>query len=159
MRIGAGEVRDLAITTLYELGSEGGAIPSQERDLVVWLAPNRLGVLDVTDAATPRPRGTVAIAGGPVSLTVASVYNQPFLQTFVLTTGPAGLTITDLARPDQLRNVGTIQGFAGSADIAMESFPLDRSVDSTGAPIMDVSHESARWLDKDRVPAGSSASR
>ena len=30
----------------------------------------------------------------------------------------------------------------------MEEFPLDRTVDSAGEPIMDVSHEDARWLDQ-----------
>ena len=149
MRVGAGEVRDLAVTTLYELGSEGGAIPTQERDLVVWLAPNRLGVLDVTDAANPKPRGSVPIGGDPRALTVASLYNQPFLRTFVLTAGEGGVTLTDLGRPDELRNLAAVPTLRGSHDIAMEEFPLDRTVDASGAPIMDVSHEDARWLDQE----------
>ncbi len=146
MRVGAGEIRDVAITTLYELGSEGGAIPTQERDLIVWLAPNRLGVLDVTDSATPRPRGSVAIGGDPRSLTIASMYNQPFLRTFAITAGEGGATLTDLGRPDEVRNLASVPTLRGSFDIGMEEFPLDRTVDASGAPIMDVSHEGARWL-------------
>ena len=147
MTLGAGRVRDVALATHYELGSEGGAIPTRERDLIFWLTDNQLGVLDVTDAATPRPRGVAPVAGGGRALTLARVYNPPFLQSFVLVQTAAGLSVVDAQRPDRPQVVASIAALAGGRDVAMEEFDLDRTVDRTGAPIMDVSHEGARWLD------------
>ena len=37
----------------------------------------------------------------------------------------------------------------GAFDVDIEEFPLDRTVDASGNPIMDVSHEDARWLRQD----------
>ncbi len=146
MQVGNGLVSDVAMGTIYELGSEGGAIPTQERDFVFAINNNALALVDVTDPTAPQFKGAVGIAAGARSLRVARIYNPPFLQTMVIVTGNAGVQIIDVTRPTKPEIVATLNTAIESFDLALEEFPLDRTVDSTGAPIMDVSHADARWL-------------
>lgn len=145
-------IADLAMGTVYELGSEGGAIPSRERDYVVAVGrfPSSLLLcIDVTDPMTPRPGGFATIRDGTRAVSLARVYNPPFLQTLAVTAGPAGTEILDLTRPAKPLVIATLASGAGGYDVDMEEFPLDRTVDSAGRPIMDVSHEGARWLSQE----------
>ena len=54
--------------------------------------------------------------------------------------------ITDFEQTARPTLLATVPGTGLGWDVGMEEFPLDRTVDSTGAPIMDISHEDARWL-------------
>ena len=152
LHLGNGPIADVALGTVYELGSEGGAIPTQERDIAFVLQRDgRLALHDVTDPTDLRAagaRGEVRAADGARALHVARVYNPPFLQTHVLVGGLGGLQIVDVSRPAQPRLLATVAGTALTEDLDLEEFPLDRTMDSAGSPIMDVSHAGARWLDQ-----------
>jgi hypothetical protein len=145
-------IHDVALCTLYELGSEGGAIPSQERDFAFVLydegGPPSLLALDVTNPAEPAFRGKVELRADARSLQVARVYNPPFLQTFVVTVGQNGTQIVDVSKPDRPALVASLNEPRAAWSVALEEFPLDRTVDADGRPIMDVSHEGARWFDR-----------
>ena len=93
-------------------------------------------------------RGTVGLNGATNAVRVARVYNPPFLQTFAVTTNPAGIQLVDVSRPTAPTLVATVNTSPGAMDLVLEEFPLDRTVDSLGAPLMDVSHEGARWLNQ-----------
>ena len=143
-----GRIQDLELATVYELGSEGGAIPSQERDLVFALNGEQLAILDVTDptaVAAATVKGNVGV-GEMRSIHLARVYTPPFLTTFAVVAGAAGVRLVDVTRPNRPTIVATIAGTGLAHDLAIEEFPLDRTVDATGSPIMDISHEGARWL-------------
>ncbi len=149
----SGRVQDIEIATLYELGSEGGAIPTQERDLVFALNGAQLAILDVTDptavtAATVK--GNVGV-GDMRSLRLARVYTPPFLTTFVVTAGAGGVRLVNVSRPAEPTIAATVAGTGLAFDVAVEEFPLDRTVDAAGEPIMDISHEGARWLSQDEL--------
>lgn len=145
-------ILDVALVTQYELGSEGGAIPSQERDLSYILleegGANTLLVLDVTDPVSPSFRGSVRLRNQTRSISVARVYNPPFLQTYVVTAGALGTQIVDVSKPDQPAIAATLNFPLAAFAVELEEFPLDRTMDADGKPVMDVSHEGARWLDQ-----------
>lgn len=141
-------VADVALATVYELGSDGGAIPTRERDHVVAVTPGRISMVDVTDPRRPTLRSGQTTVGAPRDLELLRVYNPPFLQTFAVVAGAEQLVIHDLGAPDQVSRVAALTNAPGTYDVEMEFFPLDRTVDADGRPIMDVSHEDARWLDE-----------
>lgn len=143
------QVADVALATVYELGSDGGAIPSRERDLLFAAAgapPRRsLAVIDVSDPAIPTLAGTADLRADVRSIRLARVYNAPFLQTFVLAGGAEALQIVDVSRPSKPSVAATLATVRQARDVDVEEFPLDRAVDADGKPVLDVSHEGARW--------------
>jgi len=145
-------VHDVALSTIYALGSEGGAIPTDERDYAFVLydeGASHLLLLDVTDAGGPKFAGAVDLRAGTRAIRVARVYNPPFLQTFVIATGKAGAQIIDVSKPDKPTVVASLKEPQNGYALDLEEFPLDRTVDADGRQIMDVSHEGARWLDRE----------
>jgi hypothetical protein len=140
---------DVALATVYELGSEGGAIASRERDLVIYASGGGLGFADVTNPAAVEPLRDVGVQGGVRSVRVVRVYNPPFVQTYVLAAGPQGVRMIDVSRPSKPAEAGQVAGILGTFDTDFEEFPLDRAVDADGKPILDVSHEGARWMSQD----------
>jgi hypothetical protein len=144
-------VTDVALATIYELGSEGGAIPSRERDLLVFTQSSGrfgLALFDVTEPVAPRYAGSVNVADGARSVRMVRVYNAPFLQSFAAVVHPGGVQLVDVTRPSKPAVVASVAGVPLGRDADVEEFPLDRAVDADGRPILDVSHEGARWLDQ-----------
>jgi hypothetical protein len=141
---------DVALGTVFALGSEGGGIPSRETDLLFLATPNALLVADVSDPyGVPSPREVASVAipgGGARTLRTVRVYNPPFLQSFVAVGAAGGVVLVEVTRPSDPAVRGTAAapptGFLG-----VEEFPLDRMIDSRGKPLKDVSHEGARYLD------------
>src|SRR5207253_7329737 len=88
---------------------------------------------------------------GTRSIGVARVFSPPFLQTCVLAVGREGTQIVDVTKPDQPKVVASLREPVSGYRVELEEFPLDRTVDADGRPIMDVSHEGARWLDHDEL--------
>jgi hypothetical protein len=146
------QVFDVAVATLYELGSEGGAIPSDERDYAFVLfeegGVRLLLTLDVTDPGKSEFKSLQPLNAQTRAIRVARVYNPPFLQTFVVATGGLGTQIVDVTKPDKPSIAAAVNMPIGGYAVDVEEFPLDRTVDADGKPIMDVSHEGARWLDQ-----------
>jgi hypothetical protein len=148
-------VLDVAVATLYELGSEGGAIPSDERDYAFVLfeegGARHLLTLDVTDPSQSKFKSSIALNAQTRAIRLARVYNPSFLQTFVVATGALGTQIVDVTKPDKPAVTAALNMPAGGYALDVEEFPLDRTVDADGRPIMDVSHEGARWLDQQEL--------
>jgi hypothetical protein len=145
-------VGDVALATIYELGSDGGAIPSRERDLLLMTQtfPNAaLVAVDLTEPVAPRFAGSTPIRAGARGLRVVRLYNPPFVQTYALTADPAGLQMVDLTRPTAPVVAASVAGIQLAFEADVEEFPLDRAVDADGKPILDVSHEGARWMSQD----------
>jgi hypothetical protein len=155
-----GAVVDAALGTIYELGSEGGGIPSRERDLAFALTQGAVVLVDVSDTdllsmrAPGEPErpvaGAVRLPGGETSLVPLRAYNPPFLQTHLAIVGPAGTHFVEVTRPGEPVLRGTVPG-VGLAGVAVEEFPLDRMVDARGRPLKDVSHEGARHFTRDEA--------
>lgn len=150
--VGGAVITNAALATVYELGSEGGAIPSRERDLllVATNAPFQgVGIFDVAEPAAPVYVGGSSLRGPTRALRALRVYNPPFVQTFLLSADSLGMQITDISRPSAPAAAGDVAVQGGLAALDVEEFPLDRAVDADGKPILDVSHEGARWLSQD----------
>jgi hypothetical protein len=147
-----GGVLDAALATVYELGSEGGGIPSRERDLAIALSPSAVHLVDVSDPGGPGMAGpAIGVPGaGARSVSVLRAYNPPFLQTHLAITGAAGLHLAEITRPGEPALRGTVAA-VGLTGAAIEEFPLDRLVDARGKPLKDVSHEGARYLDAEEI--------
>ena len=145
---------DAALGTVFELGSEGGGIPSREVDYAFVLTPAALILVDVSDTTGP-PRAEDARAaaipgGGARSLKVIRAYNPPFLQSFVLVATAGGFQVVEVTRPSEPAVRGAVS-IPGTVAVAAEEFPLDRMIDSRARPLKDVSHEGARYLDAGEV--------
>lgn len=147
----AASIGDVAVGTVYELGSEGGAIPSRERDILFvghGSPVPGVSLFDVSDPVVPQFVGTARLAEAPRSIRVLRAYNPPFLQSYVVAAHRGGVQMVDVSRPSRPAVAASVPGAPLSISVDLEEFPLDRAVDADGRPILDVSHEGARWLDQ-----------
>ncbi|MEO0478738.1 MAG: hypothetical protein AAF196_04600 [Planctomycetota bacterium] len=159
-----GDVRGVALNTVFDIGSEGGGLKSGERDyLYVYasIGPNqnrqqRIYVYDITDPVRPRrARGErPRVYGGTGELVRIRSYNEPFLTHGVLAVGAGGIgSLIDVSKVPStgptVRSV--IDGLQGVRDFAIEEFAFDRLQDEQQRPIMDISHENCRFLDRDEL--------
>jgi hypothetical protein len=164
------EVEAVAFSSVFDLGSEGGGIPSRERDYVYLLAKREdmnveLRVYDVEDPSKPERTGTLDLGPNRQGLALAHVYNPPFLEHVALVGSPDGAEAIDVSRRGQPAILGRLMGpprapMAGSrempppvpfTDVALESMPLDRMVDEDGVAQKDISHPNARYLSLDEL--------
>jgi len=150
----------LAFASIWDIGSQGGDIPSAERDYlyVVGTQGNSsngvLVKLDVTDPDAPQVAGTRRTVDDPRAVRIASVYQAPFLKQFALVAGRGNgnVEICDVtARVAALPLAGTVDGTGRAVGIDIESLPLDRLVGFDGAPLKDVSHPRARLLARTEI--------
>jgi hypothetical protein len=165
-----GEVDEVAFSTVFDLGSEGGGIPSRERDYLYLLVKREgaedleLRVLDVEDPRKPERAGTLNLGPKRRGLALAHVYNAPFLQHLALVGSEEGAEVVDVTRRGQLQIVGRISAppFPPEKpgmeprpvrflDVAVESLPLDRMIDEDAQPLKDISHPNARYLSLDEL--------
>lgn len=165
------DVRGVAISTQFDIGSAGGGIRSQERDYLYLVEDygnddnrqRRVRAVDVTDPLRPRPvEGGPRVGVGTGQLRMLRAYNQPFLQHFVVAVGAGGIgTVLDASRMTTgLRDAAQLSDLQGVADLAFEEFVFDRLLDERGRWEKDISHEGCRHLTRDeilkvlRVPLG-----
>ncbi len=149
---GTNAAEDVALVTVFEIGSEGGGIASRETDLALVTAGGGVVVVDVSDPSGPaKLRGAVALGPpAPRRLRVIRAYNPPFLLTFALVTGPEGARLVDLAHLAEPRVAASL-ALGAVGPLGAEEFPLDRMINSVARPLKDVSHEGARYLNGDEV--------
>ncbi|MFO1052793.1 MAG: hypothetical protein U1F36_11315 [Planctomycetota bacterium] len=159
-----GDVRGVAVNTVFDIGTDGGANQSTERDYLYLFVEtgnddNRqqsLRVLDVVDPLHPRSvrEGNVRIYGGPGRLRVVRAYNEPFLQHFVVSAGSGGLgTLIEVGRAAAggTRVTTTWDDLEGVVDLQFEELAFDRLVDERGRWVKDISHEGCRYLDPQEI--------
>lgn len=152
-RVGA-----IAFGSSFDLGSEGGQIPSEENDYVYGTLDtvrddgNRMGyfwIMKVTDPEKPRMMSFIQAQDRNDAVALIHAYNPPFLQRYaVLSTGD-GIFVADVTKPAVPSIVAAFAGPRGGGAIALEAFPLDRMIDEDGGALKDVSHEGARYLKKE----------
>jgi hypothetical protein len=159
------DVRGVAVNTVFDLGSTGGGIKSQENDYVYALAEegpadNRqqyVYTLNVRNPDQPQlPRGERArVYGAMGRLRVARFYNAPFLKHFVCAVGAgqsAG-TLVDVSKAlTQVPVQGGLGRLNGVRDLCFEEMAFDRMIDEDGAPLKDQSHGGkTRWFTRDEI--------
>ena len=161
-RLNRGDVRGIAVNTMFDIGSAGGGLKSQERDyLYVYVEQGadqnrqqRIRVFDVSDPMAPeRARGNPRVYGGTGRLLMFRAYNEPFLQHFVAAVGAGGLgTLVDVSKPQVGAQVATTwSDVNGIRDMVFEEFAFDRMVDERGRWEKDISHEGARYLTEQEI--------
>ncbi|MEZ5962343.1 MAG: hypothetical protein R3F56_00725 [Planctomycetota bacterium] len=159
LRFDRGDVRAVAVNTVFDIGTTGGGVRSQERDYVYALVHEganenrvqRVYALDVSDPLRPRrPRNSnKRVYTAADRLLVVRTYNAPFLQHFALAPGAGGaFTMVDVSRINAVGadNATIVGGVAGIVDMAVEELALDRLCDEEGRWIKDVSHDGCRYL-------------
>lgn len=157
------DVRGIAVNTVFDLGSAGGALQSREREYLYLYAERGnddarqqyVQVLDVSDPRRPTPvrRGAARVYGGNGRLTVFRAYNPPFLQHRVVATGAGGVgTLLDVSKTSAgVEQVAVWTGLDGVRDLVFEEFAFDRLQDEEGKWLKDISHEDCRYLTRDEV--------
>lgn len=147
-----GNCVDVALGTVFELGSEGGGIASREVDYAFAVTPGGLVLVPVTDPKeeiSVRGLRRVAVAGTR-GVRLLRAFNPPFLQTYAQIVGAAGVTLVEVTRPASPTVVATV-AVPGTLATDAEEFPLDRMIDPAARPLKDVSHEGARYLDGEEI--------
>ena len=161
-RFNRGDVRGVAVGTVFDLGSPGGGLKSQERDyLYVHVdegaegnRQQRVRVFDISDPLRPAgTRGDARVYGGTGRLLAFRSYNAPFLQHFVVAAGAGGLgTLVDVSKvPTGAQVAATWGGVNALTDLQFEEFAFDRMQDERGKPWKDVSHEGCRQANRDEI--------
>lgn len=161
-RFDRGDVRGIAVNTVFDIGSAGGGLRSRERDMLYVHTVEGAGdrdsyvtAFDVTDPTQPQrtPRGRTRVPDGTGRLHLARSYNPPFLQHFVVAAGSGGIgALIDASRPSARLELAALwSGIEGLRDLALESFAFDRLQDEEGNPIKDISHEGCRYLTRTEV--------
>ncbi|MEK7469042.1 MAG: hypothetical protein AAB074_16835 [Planctomycetota bacterium] len=152
-RVGA-----IAFESHFDIGSEGGQIPTEENDYV-WFTfeytqedgnmMGRLMCLKVTDPEKAQFVSSIQAQDKNDALAVIHAYNPPFLQRFVVMSTTDGIFIVDATKPGTPSIVAAYAGAKGGGAVAVEAFPLDRMIDEDGRQLKDISHEGARYLKKE----------
>ena len=156
------DVRGVAVSSQFDIGSAGGGIRSQERDYLYLVEDygnddnrqRRVRAVDVTDPLRPRTvEGGPRVGTGTGQLRMVRAYNQPFLQHFVVAVGAGGSgTVLDASRmATGLRDAAVWADLPGVADLAFEEFVFDRLLDERGRWEKDISHEDCRYLTRDEI--------
>jgi hypothetical protein len=158
-RFARGDVRGLAVHTVFDIGTEGGGLRSAEHDYLYVLVEEgedgnrqrRVRTYDISDPVRPRavPDSSPRVYGGTGALHVLCAYNEPFLQHFVVAAGAGGLgTAIDVSKaPSTGTSVAaTWDGVQGLRGLFLEELALDRLQDERGRWSKDISHEDCRYL-------------
>jgi hypothetical protein len=157
-RLAKTSIRALAYARHFDLGSEGGATPSVERDYVYVGGEEERGMkdrtyvlaIDVSNPERPQPKGRVRAPQNLDAIHVASIYNPPNVQTFLFTAAKQAGSVIDASRSDQLVVMTRLGGdtIRGLSSIAVEEMAFDRLYDWDGRPEKDVAHPGARYLNR-----------
>jgi hypothetical protein len=151
---GTGAVSGVALGTVFELGSEGGSIPSREVDYAFAVTPAGVVLVPVTDPVpvpgTPPVPFTRVAARGTTGIRVLRAFNPPFLQTYLLVANATGVALVEVTRPATPVIVAAIP-VPGARIVDAEEFPLDRMLGSRAEPLKDVSHKDARYLNREEI--------
>ncbi len=161
-RFNRGDVSSVAVNTVFDIGSAGGGLKSQERDYLYihvtqGAQDNRQQRIYVYDVSNPeRPRrvpGNPRVYGGTGKMVLFRAYNAPFLQHFVVAAGAGGIgTLLDVSKNQTGPSItATWEGISGLRDLVVEEFAFDRLQDERGNMIKDISHEDCRYLTREEL--------
>ncbi len=147
----------VAFRTVFDIGTEGGKVPSEENDYVYLTLTvtrpdaNPLGAflaLNVNDPMSPQPLGRVQSPPGCGRIDLASVYQVPILAYVAFVSNARGTIVMDVSKATTPVALARLAVPGGSAT-AFEEMPLDQLVDFDGKQLKDVSHEGARLFNRE----------
>lgn len=156
-RVGETVVTGVAASMHVDLGSPDGAILTEEHDYfyVTYAAQNgaqgRLGVVRVTDPYAPKVVGNARLSSDCRNVSLMHIYNPPFLQTYAVVTSGSLVEIVDVSKSAEPVGVAQFAGMRGACASVVESFPLDRLVDESGAWQKDISHDQSRFFSRQEI--------
>ncbi len=164
-RVGRNQVGKTTVTGVaagmhVDLGSPDGAIKTVENDYFYVTvasqnaAQGRLAVVKATNPYKPEIVGTARLSSDCRNVSLMHLFNPPFLQTYAVVTSGALLEIIDVSKSKEPMGVAQFAGMRGAVATAIETFPLDRLIDESGAPQKDISHDGSRYftrLEVDRI--------
>jgi Ca2+-binding EF-hand superfamily protein len=107
---------------------------------------SRVLIYDVSEGDRARRVGLAGAGASGELLVLANLYNPPFLQTMLLACGSDGVVALDASTSAAPQLVGPVAGLRDAYAAVVEAFPLDKTIDESGRPLKDVSHEGSRWL-------------
>jgi hypothetical protein len=151
--------RAAAFSSQYDVGSEGGDLPSAEREYLYLAGTDfrsgqgALLKIDVSVPSAPQLAGRRRTVDDPSAVRIARVYQPPFLKLYALVAGRGepSIEIADVLGRGELPRAGAVEGAGSCTGLDLEVFPLDRLVGFDGAPLKDVSHEGARLFTRDEI--------
>ncbi len=155
---GNASYRGLALLSQVDPADAGGGDRTAERDYAYVLVEtgqptnrrSRVRLIDVTDPTVveTRPRETKTVPAGYATeqILAADFYNPPFRQRVVFTPGELGVYVADLSTSRDPSQVGSIPGLLEAYVMEVETFPLDRMIDASGARLKDMSRDRSRWM-------------
>ena len=146
--------RGLSMLSHVDLASPQGGDTTRERDYVYLISESQRGqnqnstlnVMDVTRGISPRRVGRVEAGFSTEMVVPMQVYNQPFLQTVMLTPGLLGVFASDVTTSSDPTQLGAFGSIREAYVVALEEFPLDKMIDERGTRLKDISHPRSRWL-------------
>jgi len=148
----------LAFSSNYDIGSDGGDIPSEERDYlyIVGTQNNSNGILGKVDVTRPfeaRLTATRRTVNDPRAVRIARVYQAPFLKQYAIVVGRGrgDVEIVNVTLRNPITQAGIVAGVGPAVGLDYEFMPLDRLVGFDGKPLKDVSHKGSRFLTREEI--------
>jgi hypothetical protein len=140
----------LVFTSKFELGTAGGGVRSEEHDDLYASTlgeggEGRLFVVRVTDPTKPVVVDRVRLDGPATGVSLLKLYNAPFLVHGAAVSGFRSTSIVDLTRAGQGVVKATLP-YPSSA-VVVDAMAFDRMITEEGAPLKDVAHDDARYVD------------
>lgn len=150
----------LDFTTIFELGSFAGKIPSLERDTLILIYKERdnryargfITGYDVNDPLNPRRMTSIQLGGDPNRVTIVATFLAPFLNYFALVSADSGASVRVVNISDRRTYVRPANYSLGAIrDIALEVLSMDRLVEEDGRQVRDTAHEGARPFNREEL--------
>ncbi|MFO0985573.1 MAG: hypothetical protein U1E76_28205 [Planctomycetota bacterium] len=142
------------VDTLFDLGSPGGEVPTEENDYAYFLVRrgirHELGVLRITN---PKSLELITLENLQAlfnDMKVVRSFNPPVLKHTLVCAGDGGIRQYDVTRGKKPELIGAA-AYAGARTIAFEEFSFDRLVTEDGKPVKDISHPNARYLNTTEI--------
>jgi len=155
--------RGLGFLSQVDLADPQGGDPTAERDYVYLLSEKGTGdmprstisIMDVSDPERVSRRKPPQAAAGysTEQLVMADYYTEPTRRRIAFAVGAQGVQVADLSTSRQPVQIGNLRGLVDAYAMAVEEFPLDRTVDEQGRALKDVSHEDSRWMKREEISA------
>ena len=155
------DVVSLTVNTHYDIGSEGGRIPSVENDYLYGayavtgdddVPRSYVTLWNVSDPEHPRGAASTELQTPDAkSAALMKAYNAPFVAKYVLA-GCAGRgVIVDVTKTGDISRAAPTNPTPFTGGRVFEEMPFDQMLDEDGRQLKDISHEGARYLGRDEI--------
>ncbi len=155
------DVVSLVVNSHYDLGSEGGRIPSVENDYLYAAYAQTGGddiprsyvtLWNVSDPEHPRGAGSTELQTPDAKgMAIMKAYNAPFVSKFVLAGCAQRGVVVDVTKTADVNRAASIDSTAFTGGLVFEEMPFDQMIDEDGRQLKDISHDGARYLTREEV--------